>query len=540
MKALLLALLSILAPSLALAGVKVLEDAPSTVEVYAAKRVALLVGVDEYSAEGLSTLSFSGKDANDLAKVLRATSGGGFDEVTVLTGPEQTTRTAILDTLSDITASLQRDDTLLLYLSGHGTLTLDAVNGTELYFLPSDASLDHPKERGLLVSELETVLAGKVARRRVLILDTCHNGRSKSGLSGQTEARLSSLRGEPPAPNTVQQVSESEARLYAAHFYQPAMEDKTLKNGVYTHFLIQSLTSGLTDADLNQDGLVDVTEAHDYAQERTVRHTGGLQVPRAEYRIVGREAIFLSGDPSKRRSAETALISAYQGLLSSARLFIDGQARGALPGVMAVQPGRHLVEVKTEDGRLIGRTQATFRAGEHLQVESLLGPRTDRVAILLGAQATFQGAGATYTVPLGTEVEFSYSRKPGQRRVQPVWFAQGSYSVGHVGDGDEAEQLESSGWATVGGFLGISPRENLLIGPQLGVGTLFRLGHWYDESFQQGSPLLVPGARVQWFIPLGKQRELSLRYDARANLFRQSDEWTTSVTHGFAVGIALR
>jgi hypothetical protein len=72
------------------------------------------------------------------------------------------------------------------------------------------------------------------------------------------------------------------------------------------------------------------------------------------------------------------------------------------------------------------------------------------------------------------------------------------------------------------------------------VGTLFRLGHWYDESFQQGSPLLVPGARVQWFIPLGKQRELSLRYDARANLFRQSDEWTTSVTHGFAVGIALR
>ena len=172
------------------AGVKVVTDPSAVDTVYAAKRVALLIGVDEYLDEDLATLSFSGKDANDLATVLRAESGGSFDEVTVLTGPQNTTKAAILNTIERITASLQRDDTLLVYLSGHGTLTLDAINGTELYFLPSDATLDSPSEQGVLVSWLEETLADKVARRRVLILDTCHNGRSKSGLSESTEERL--------------------------------------------------------------------------------------------------------------------------------------------------------------------------------------------------------------------------------------------------------------------------------------------------------------------------------------------------------------
>lgn len=522
------------------AGVKVVSDPSNVDSVYAAKRVALLIGVDQYNDDDLATLSFSGKDANDLATVLRAESGGSFDEVTVLTGPNQTTKAAILHTLNTITASLQRDDTLLVYLSGHGTLTLDAINGTELYFLPSDATLDRPSENGVLVSWLEETLADKVARRRVLILDTCHNGRSKSGLSNQTEERLSSLRGEPPAPNSVRQVSESEARLYAAHFYQPAMEDKSLQNGVYTHYLIQALTNNAHTADLNSDGLVDVTEAHDFAQDKTVKHTGGLQVPRAEYRIVGREAIYLSGDPERRRVAEHALISAYQGLLTSARLFIDGQARGALPRVIAVEPGRHRVEVKTNDGRTIGKTTATFRAGEHVQVERLLGPQTNRWTLLLGGQATFQGNGAAYTVPLGTEFELSYSPKPNGKRFQTSILARGSWSVGHVGDDDNSEGLEQSGWFTAGAHVGYAILPQLTVGPSFEVGGLARLGSWYDTREHQGSFLLAPGARAQVFIPIADRNEFSIRYDARALLFQVGGSSATSITHGLALGVSFR
>ena len=73
-----------------------------------------------------------------------------------------------------------------------------------------------------------------------------------------------------------------------------------------THSPHQALTHHSDTADLNADGLVDATEAHDFAQDKTVKHTGGLQVPRAEYHIVGREAIYLSGDPERRKNAEHA------------------------------------------------------------------------------------------------------------------------------------------------------------------------------------------------------------------------------------------
>ena len=115
-----------------------------------------------------------------------------------------------------------------------------------------------------------------------------------------------------------------------------------------------------------------------------------------------------------------------------------------------------------------------------------------------------------------------------------------SWSMGHVGDDDDSNELEQSGWATAGGVLGFAPTRSLLLGPQFEAGTLFRTGTWFGEGYQQASPLLVPGARAQVFIPIGKRQELSLRYDARALLFRQNNAWASSLSHGLAIGVALR
>ena len=88
----------------------------------------------------------------------------------------------------------------------------------------------------------------------------------------------------------------------------------------------------------NSELLVDVAEAHDFARDRTMQHTGGIQVPRAEYRIVGREEIYLAGNPLERSAAEQALLSACDQLLAQARLLVDGIPRGEFPGLLAVQP----------------------------------------------------------------------------------------------------------------------------------------------------------------------------------------------------------
>ncbi len=348
----------------AVAGVVAPEDTAAVEAAYKPRRVALLVGVQQYGDPELAGLRYPEADARDLYDVLHRQDVGGFDDAVVLVGQQNTTKRAIEEAIAWATSELQRDDTFLLYFSGHGTLSFDLVEGSQLFFLPSDAKLAEPEKTGISVAWLEKVVGSLPSRRRVLILDTCHNGRSgKSAVNSSTAQLLGAMRGPPPEPRGLRDVSESEARLYAAQYYQPALEDAHLGNGVYTHFLIQALTDGRAQADLDGDGLVEIAELHDYARDRTMKYTSGVQVPRAEYHFVGHDEIYLAGDPSLRGVAERALLSACDEILAKARLLVDGIPRGTLPGVTAIEPGRHDVKITTESGDTLVRRSVRFEAG---------------------------------------------------------------------------------------------------------------------------------------------------------------------------------
>lgn len=431
---------------LAFAGA--VQVGPSGVEAaYQPRRVAVLVGVQDYSDPALKGLKFPEKDARDLGAVLGAKDVGGFDRVFVISGRDATTRDGLLRAIRVATADLQRDDTFLLYLSGHGTLAIDPIEGSELYFLPSDGRLEAPEATGIAVEDVEELVHELPARRRVLILDTCHNGRagSRSAVSSPTAQLLSGFRGEPPAPRGGRDVSESEARLYAAQYWQPAMEDPELENGVYTHFLIDALTRSAGSADLDEDGLVDVMEAHQYARDKTMTWTGGLQMPRAEYRIVGREEIFLGGAQSLRGAAERALIAACDAVLARARLFVNGTARGELPGIYAVDPGMQLLEVQTADGRTLLKERVLVQAGETVPVEDLIRRKESTLSVLGGVSlhqgnetvlpfGTSVAAVWANPVPLSgpwrTEVVVAADFAQGEAPTQPVEQGSGSLAVG--------------------------------------------------------------------------------------------------------------
>ena len=171
--------------------------------------------------------------------------------------------------------------------------------------LASDAELDRAAQTGLGLGQLEEALRGLVARRRVLVVDACFSGTHRSRWSRNTRDTVGGMRsGRAPAP-AAYEISRYDARLYSAHYDQPAMEDPSLQNGVYTHFLVQAL-AGSGDAD--GDGLVDVLEAHLFALDRTLGFTEGAQVPWLHTTQVGRDTIIISGDPTQRVVAEQALL----------------------------------------------------------------------------------------------------------------------------------------------------------------------------------------------------------------------------------------
>lgn len=354
-----------------------LADAPADPslvdEAYQPRRVALLVGVDRYDDDAFPALRFAGDDAEELAALLRDPLRGGFDDVVVLTGPEQTTRVEILAALDDLIAPLQRNDTVLLYFSGHGTLSTDSSGGSTLYVCPRDADQRHPQSTAIAVDTLQRILQRLPCRRKVMVLDSCHNGEAKSVLDAETLERLARRR-SPVDPRILTRVGEAEAHLFAAAFHQPALEDPELGHGVFTYYLMQALGDRMDEADLDRDGVISVTEAHEYARDHTIAHTGGAQVPRALFREVGREDIYLSGGDDSLWAAEKGLLTSYGRLLAQCSIRVDGQPRGALPRAIPVEPGLHHVEVVApgDDGEMLVQRTVRVSPGQSLSVDALV------------------------------------------------------------------------------------------------------------------------------------------------------------------------
>jgi uncharacterized caspase-like protein len=457
--------------ALAFAGARGVVPAASPprglANAYASRRVALVVGIDAYTDPALAPLHFAAKDARDVAAVLSDPAKGDYDVVSVLSG--DVPRAAFWQAFQAVTSHLQRDDTFVVYIAAHGTLDLGA-RGTSLYVLPSDAWLADAASDGISVQALADAVSRLPARRRVTILDTCHSVGGRSALSPDTQRRIDGLRGPVPPPAALE-VSELDAHLYAAHYNQPAMEDAALGNGVYTHFLIEALSGA---GDLDGDGLVDVTEAHGWARDRTLEYTGGAQVPWSEVTTVGREAITLAGDPARRTRAEHALIVGLEGLPANATLSVDGIPRGAGP----VEPGARDLSV-TVDGIERVRSEVHIAEGARVDVADLVRARDTRLS--LGASGS-AGVGGDVMASFGAGLEaWGLPADPSGMRLAVGGAADvGLGPVGTLGSWPTGTALARG--AVLWG-------DRVVFGPMLGAGVLWRR----PPSGGQAAPVVAPG-----------------------------------------------
>ncbi len=366
-------------------------------EAYEPRRVAVLVGVDDYDDGAFPRLRFAADDAMAVAEVLHDTMFGGFDELVLLTGRDETGRADILATLDDIAATLHRNDTFVFYFSGHGTLSTDDSGRTSLYLCTRDTDADRPQSTALRVDLLQRFFKNRVhCRRKVMVLDSCHNGEAKSFVDDGTRERMARRR-SPLDPAILTRVGEAEAHLFAAAFHQPALEDPELGHGVYTWFLLQALGERGPLADLDGDGVISVIEAHQYARDHTIAHTGGAQVPQAMFREVGREEIFLSGGEGALLAAERGLLTSYSRLLADCQIHVDGVPRGMLPKALPVEPGVHHVEVvEPSTGRVVVQRAVRIGPGQALSVDALADERRPEKSASLAAGASLFGVAGPY------------------------------------------------------------------------------------------------------------------------------------------------
>jgi hypothetical protein len=250
-------------------------------------------------------------------------------------------------------------DLALVYWSGHGTRWLDNKNRSRVFLAATDTRRDAATDTAIPLESMQQFLESLPTTSRVLVVDACFTGQGKVD-EDDAEAAARAVLDEPVPFSTRNQ--EEEAQLFATTHGRPALESKTLGHGVFTWHFTQALTERFDEADVDDDGVISVSEAFDHARDRTMEATKDRQLPMAVYKIVGREKILLSGDPSARRRARLAMITAYEGAQQGVRLIVDGRERGAFPRSVLVEPGPHVIEFQTLSGKVIDRGLVTLKA----------------------------------------------------------------------------------------------------------------------------------------------------------------------------------
>ncbi len=338
---------------------KGLEPAESTADAIEAsfgpRRVALVIGVGEYTDPLFPELLHAGTDAIEFAGILESHDYGGFDRVIALTTPVQTSQARILTELVSLRNDLRSQDTLLVYFSGHGTMRLDEKDEPTLFLVTSDATARDLEGTALELAELQRFFSRIRAERKALVVDACFHGEGKSAVQPTIQQRLERMDAFPTLSRKVS-LGQSEAHLFATSWGRPAREDDVLSHSVYTYYLLQGLTWEQDRSDSNRDGLVTIYEAHDFARGKTVAYTDGMQVPEAYFRVVGEKDLVVTGEPEKRLESELALIYFYdtpESVLSGASLSVDGRLKGVFPGAMPVAPGRHRVTITSPEGTVL-------------------------------------------------------------------------------------------------------------------------------------------------------------------------------------------
>lgn len=230
----------------------------------AAKRYAVVIGVDQYADTQITTLGGASNDAKLLANALIQHAGFPSEQVTLLASDQpaerQPTRGNILRRLSNMAAVVPEDGLLLLSFAGHGI-----ERGGQAFLLPSDAQVSDDVE--LLEQTAINVTQVKERIRKIgvtqvlIILDACRNdpaGRANADnplTPAYTRGFNFDLRNREV---------QAFATLYATEIGHRAYEYKEKRHGYFTWILVEALRGSAA----NQKGEVTLASLVKYLQER--------------------------------------------------------------------------------------------------------------------------------------------------------------------------------------------------------------------------------------------------------------------------------
>ena len=221
----------------------VLASAVEPLPSFVRQKFALVVGVSRFVDNSIRPLRFAAKDAYDLREFLVDPRSGRFppDNVYLLMD-EQATRANILKALHEIALRAQEQDLVLVFFSSHGSPRKDRLGLQGIgYIVTHDTRQSEIYVDALAFEDLRDKLQVISARRKVLLLDTCYSGQSRT-----SDGKALILEGYGVGSGAAQLFLSGEGTyvITSSDDSEPSYESEALKNGYFTHYLIEALKQG--------------------------------------------------------------------------------------------------------------------------------------------------------------------------------------------------------------------------------------------------------------------------------------------------------
>jgi len=240
----------------------------------------LTVGVDRYSAPGLSDLRFAGADARTLRDAFASLDGTSVSIGTLESLVDEDARPGtILRKARAVVAGARAGETVVFSFAGHGLMGPDG----RFYMATSQTDLGAVPATALAWDDLVDVLKG--ARARVVVfLDACHSGAAGTGLFATNDVAAEGLLDQVPSGLLV--FSASKGR-------QLSEEVARLGGGVFTNAVADVIARRRSAGDLDGNGAIEASELYAGVKRRVSELTAGRQVPwLARNELVGDFALF--------------------------------------------------------------------------------------------------------------------------------------------------------------------------------------------------------------------------------------------------------
>lgn len=254
------------------------EAAVKADAVLGSDRHAVVIGVNDYTDEGIPDLRMAEADARAVHSVLTDPAIGGVParQAALLLGRSATTREVkrAINRLKTLPAR----STIFIYFSGHGM-----TESGDGYWLTQDAEANDLAASAVSDTEIRKLLGDIRAERLLVMIDACYAS--------------ATVNGTRDAPKSLQNVlgkftGKGHAVLSAAGNGEEALEANDLHHSVFTYYLLEGLRG---KADVNDDGVVVLPELTDYLDAHVsdeARRRKGIQKPVVDMKSVQEPARF--------------------------------------------------------------------------------------------------------------------------------------------------------------------------------------------------------------------------------------------------------